>query len=115
MIIKFLASAIGKWLLGGSFGLLLIGGVILWHNSNFVAKVEVEYWKKYSEQLIAGIEKQKELLRQYEETVQSHEEELKKLEEENDRLYREESKGDNPVILDRSDVERLRQFKESIR
>jgi hypothetical protein len=114
-MLSFIGSAIGRWVLGGSFGLLLIGAAVMWHKANFVPAVEVEYWKKYSEQLIAGIEKQKEMLREYQEQTEEQEKKLEELEKENERQYEEDSNGDNPVVLDRDDVERLRRFKDSIR
>jgi hypothetical protein len=115
LIASILASVVGRVVMGGAFSVILIGAVVMWHKANFVPAVEVEYWKKYSEQLIAGIEKQKQTLSEYEDKLEEHDNKLKELEKENERLYEEESNGDNPVVLDRDDVKRLRRFKESIR
>lgn len=105
-----LASTAVRWTIGGIGGALLVGGALLWFNLNFVSRAEMLQWKDRSEKLEAAIEYQKALMEQYDSQRKEAEGKVEDLEKQNDEQTAKERQGDNPVLLDRGDVERLRQF-----
>lgn len=109
-MLNFLAGALGKYLLWGGVGALVVGGVILWHQLNFVPRSEVRYWQEYAKQLERAAERKDEIMRQYESEREAAEAKLADMEREREGALEEDRKGDDPVLLDRRDVDRLRAF-----
>ena len=80
--------------------------------ANFVSAAEVKFWQQYAENLIEAVKKKDALLKQYEADAEVAQEQIEQMERERERLLEEDRKGDDPVILNRGDVERLREFKD---
>lgn len=110
-VFGFLFSGIGRWIGMGLVGSLLIGGFIVWHKLNFVSADRAEYWQNYAEGLEKAIKNREELVKKYEKESAEDDETISKLEAERERLLAEDRAGDDPVLLDRGDAERLRKFR----
>lgn len=114
-IAGFLSSTAARWVLGGTFGAMLIAGGLIWFNMNFVSKAEMLSWKSRAEHLEQAIEYQKKLMEQYDSQRSEAEEKVQELEKQNDEQTATEREGDNPVLLDRTDAERLREFQKRLK
>jgi len=106
----FLFSGLGRWLSMGLIGSLIVGGLVVWFKMNYVSKVELDQYKEYTSNLAKAYAKKEKILQTYIEEKDSDEEQIKKLEEEREKLLKDESKPDDPVVLDSDDLKRLRNF-----
>jgi hypothetical protein len=108
------------WLLGGFTSTVWIGvavaaaiaGLAIWHSANFVSRDRMEQWEKAYNGLVARVE-QRERIRQADETkAEADKAEVEQMDAEREQERVEDRKGDDPVLLNRGDVDRLRSWTE---
>jgi len=112
-LIGLFGGAIVRYIVSGALVAALIGAFWIWHNSVYVqrgkADAEIAKWKEYSSGLEKAAEEKERISRADEKDRLDAEEKIKELEQENERLYQEDkADGDDPVLLERDDLKRLR-------
>ena len=106
----WLLTGVGKWVAGGLIAAVLAGSLMLWHRMEYVPRAELNQWKEYSSNLAKAYEKRELIIQKYEEEVKESDAVIEAMEKDIEKFLKEESKGDDPTVLKRDDVERLRQW-----
>jgi len=114
-LLGIFGSTIGRYLMAALAAAVVAGGFILWHKWEYVPREALNQWKDYAANLNIAIEKRDNLLKQYEEQKVEDDLALDKLEAEREKLLQEDLKRPNPVILNRDDAKRLRDFQKRTR
>jgi hypothetical protein len=109
-MLKFLFSGVGTWIGGGLIAAVIAGSLFLWHRMEYVPRAELEQWKEYSSNLAKAYEKRELIIQKYEEEVKESDAVIEAMEKDIEKFLKEESKGDDPVVLNRDDVQRLREW-----
>ena len=103
-------GGVGAWIGGGLIAAVIAGSLIVWHRMEYVPRAELEQWKEYSSNLAKAYEKRELIIQKYEEEVKESDAVIEAMEKDIEKFLKQESKGDDPIVLKRDDVERLRQW-----
>ena len=110
-LIGLFGAAIVRYIISGALITALIGAFWLWHSANYVQKAEYKHQIELNTQLRQAAEDKERLGIETEQKRLDAEQKIEELENENEKLNAQDKKdleGNDPVILDRDDLKRLR-------
>ena len=108
-LIGLFGAAIVRYIISGALITALIGAFWLWHSANYVQKAEYKSLQEKNLQLRQAAEDKERIGKEDEKARIEAEDKIEELEKENERLYEEDkARGDDPVLLNRDDIKRLR-------
>lgn len=109
-LLGIFTSTIGRYLIAGGVAAVVALGFVVWHKVQYVPRETLNQWKDYATNLQVSVKKKEDLLRQTERERIQDNKTIEELEKEREKLYQEDRTRDNPVLLDRDDAKRLREF-----
>lgn len=107
-LIGLFGAAIVRYIVGGAFVTAIIGAFWLWHSANYVQKAEYKHLQEKNLELRQAAEDKEKMAIQAEREKLEADEKIEEMEKENERLLDEDRKGDDPVLIPRGDLKRLR-------
>lgn len=110
-LIGLFGGAILRYIISGAAIMTVIGAFWLWHSANYVQRSELKHQIELNTQLRQAAEDKERLGMQAEQKRLEAEQKVEELEKENEELNARDKldlEGNDPVILDRDDLKRLR-------